>query len=1191
VASDADAKRDWDQVVNQGGKSAGHPVNVATGEMFADYEDISILGQYPLTWTRHYSTLLLDSPPTPLGNGWTNPYFAQLTRVGADYLFRAPDGGLETFADPKDTVERDKVIRNLGTFSELAKQGFFLRVTRWNVETGEIVRYLFKPGRNGQPWPLLFLEYPNGQGLELTWDDRGLLKRVRQKNEKRCLLFTYSSDARIAAVSFQYPDLRQQVLARYEYDREGRLAAAYDALGQADRYEYDGVGRIVREMSKDGGIFSFRYDAKGRCIRTSGLDGYDLKILRFLDPIGWTEVTNSYGHVTRYQWLATGQVVLKVSPLGGQFKTEFDEAGRIIGKIDALGGEKRFAFDEMGNRCKITDALGRETLDFFNQDHQPIKQVTPGGNEFLREYDSSGRIAKTTDPMGGQWIFHYDGEGNTVKVEMGTRVMRWFYGPNGRLLGAQNPDGHEIRFRIDPFGRVEERTGPMGDTYHYRYDLLGRKLEEIHPDGTRIANTYDAGGNVTALQDVDGSVTGYTYGPCRRLLAITDALGATTRLAWGTEPDILLSIHNPKGEEYRFAYDAEGNRILIRNFAGIEKKLAYNAVGNVVSCTNAMGEEITYLRDAASRLIGIGLSNGTTVTFAFDASDYLTAASSADAHISYKRDKLGRTLKEECGDFWIEYGYNPDGKLNRTATSQGLDIGYTLDARDMLREIHVNGEPFLSITRNPMGADILRILPGPVRLEQTVDASGRLHRQQVLPGVPGDAPLVPPDPSILRDYSWNGFVVTGIRDKTWGTSAYVYDAVEQLIQASRAGVPTGDFQYDPNGNLSSARHGGLTEDTQYGPGNVLLRKGATRFEYDGQGRLIRKLLGPAFPGQPSPTWEFTWDPLDQLRSVTTPNGEKWEYRYDALGRRISKHCADTEIQYRWDRDALIHEEWKDRPLVSWICDLHTFKPLGAFREGRLFPVITDHLGTPREMLDANGRLVWSAVYGPWGDVESETGNDWKCPIRFQGQWYDEESGLHYNRWRYYDPVMGRFITSDPIGLLGGLNSYRYCPNPINWIDPLGLDWNYVLVDGNDKPYYTGVSTQDPKQVEARHAENIGNDSQPRFDPDKGDRLIPVTPINKSSKNHDQARGLEQRLAEDLETIIGKQGSPTNNKKGGSVRGNNQNPVSPDADNAEARALKADKFLKDKQMTAEELLEEGIRKKNEEEEAKEKKCKG
>jgi RHS repeat-associated protein len=771
---------------------------------------------------------------------------------------------------------------------------------------------------------------------------------------------------------------------------------------------------------------------------------------------------------------------------------------------------------------------------------------------------------------------------------MGTRKVTWTYGPKGELQATRDPEGNVTRFRADAFGRIVERRGPMGDIRRTRYDLLGRPVEVIRADGARILNVRDAGGNVVEIRDADGGVARSVYGFCGRLLAFTDTLGNATRVEWGTEPKRLMAIRNAKGEEYRFAYDADGNRVSHRDFAGRETKLKYNAAGNAVSATNAMGEKITYLRDAASRLLGMELSDGTALAYEYDDSDYLLSASGPDGSLAFKRDKLGRTLREEGAGFWIEYAYDADGSPMRTATSLGMEIGYGLDARGYLSAIGIDGAPFLSMTRNAAGAETLRTLPGPFRLEQQVDPSGRLHRQQVFPGAPGST--VFGKPVIDREYAWKGMIVTGIRDQAWGTAAFVYDQKEQLIQATRTGIPTVDFAYDPVGNLVASNSLGSVEDAEIGRGDMLLRKGGTHYRYDAQGRLVGKSLAPDYPGGPAPAWEYAWDALDQLRSVTAPDGSRWEYGYDPLGRRIFKRGPEGETRFRWDRDVVIHEERADAPLTSWIFDIHTYKPLGARREGKLFPVLTDHIGTPREMLDAEGAIAWSADFGPWGDLREEKGGDFKCPIRFQGQWHDAESGLHYNRWRYYDPAMRRYITPDPIGLRGGINLYRYCPNPVNWIDPSGLDWNYVLVDGNNEPYYSGVSTQDPSQVESRHANNIGNDGQPRLDVKNGDRLIPITPIDKTSDNHDTARGLEQRVAMDAKeggTVIGRQGDPGNNKNGGSVHGNNQNPVSPDADNAAERARLAQEFLDKEGKTVKELIEEGIKKKDEAEEA----CKG
>ncbi len=107
-------------------------------------------------------------------------------------------------------------------------------------------------------------------------------------------------------------------------------------------------------------------------------------------------------------------------------------------------------------------------------------------------------------------------------------------------------------------------------------------------------------------------------------------------------------------------------------------------------------------------------------------------------------------------------------------------------------------------------------------------------------------------------------------------------------------------------------------------------------------------------------------------------------------------------------------------------------------ESTLYYFHTDQIGTPLEMTDIDGQIVWQATYKAWGSLEALTVNEVEQNLRFQGQYFDEETGLHYNTFRYYDPGVGRFITQDPIGLAGGNNLYSYAPNPMEWIDPLGL---------------------------------------------------------------------------------------------------------------------------------------------------------
>ncbi|WP_252189407.1 MULTISPECIES: RHS repeat-associated core domain-containing protein [unclassified Pseudomonas] len=144
----------------------------------------------------------------------------------------------------------------------------------------------------------------------------------------------------------------------------------------------------------------------------------------------------------------------------------------------------------------------------------------------------------------------------------------------------------------------------------------------------------------------------------------------------------------------------------------------------------------------------------------------------------------------------------------------------------------------------------------------------------------------------------------------------------------------------------------------------------------------------------------------------------------------------------------------------------------------------DHLGTPMELTDHHGEVAWAGQYKAWGDV-SEVRSDWAKqvgmtnPIRFQGQYHDHETGLHYNRYRYYDPRVGRFVSQDPISYFGGLSLYAYTLNPLHWVDALGLAPTPLNQPGYTvyglyepkatKPYYVGHTMQAESVREAQHA--------------------------------------------------------------------------------------------------------------------------
>ncbi|KPY72898.1 RHS repeat-associated core domain-containing protein, partial [Pseudomonas savastanoi] len=180
------------------------------------------------------------------------------------------------------------------------------------------------------------------------------------------------------------------------------------------------------------------------------------------------------------------------------------------------------------------------------------------------------------------------------------------------------------------------------------------------------------------------------------------------------------------------------------------------------------------------------------------------------------------------------------------------------------------------------------------------------------------------------------------------------------------------------------------------------------------------------------------------------------YQYDSLGRRVAKQSdikgQSDEKRFLWQGLRLLREEGPEHSSL-YLYEPGSYAPLARVDEkegeveNKVYYFHTDQIGTPLEMTDAEGQIVWQAKYRPWGMIEKLVVNEVEQNLRFQGQYFDVETGLHYNTFRYYDPEIGRFITQDPIGLSGGDNLYLYAPNPYGWVDPLGWCVNATVTRG------------------------------------------------------------------------------------------------------------------------------------------------
>lgn len=270
-----------------------------------------------------------------------------------------------------------------------------------------------------------------------------------------------------------------------------------------------------------------------------------------------------------------------------------------------------------------------------------------------------------------------------------------------------------------------------------------------------------------------------------------------------------------------------------------------------------------------------------------------------------------------------------------------------------------------------------------------------------------------------RRYGYDG---TGnllhINDSAQGELHYRYDPLDRLLEVR--GELTERFLHDPAGNLLSQTQGNRF-DAASTQGNRLLFSGDRHFEYDEFGRLEVERRGK---GQSLVT-RYHYDCQHQLIRVELPGGSIARYDYDAFGRRIRKTLVgqneqqgDQVSEFLWQANNLIAESCSEGGYRSFIYEPGSFKPLvqleGEGQGAEVFHYQLDHLGTPLALTRENGATAWQVRYRAYGNVWKQELAEVETPLRFQGQYYDAETGLHYNRHRYYQPGTGRFITPDPV---------------------------------------------------------------------------------------------------------------------------------------------------------------------------------
>jgi RHS repeat-associated protein len=1069
-----------------------HPVDVVTGRAFTHpITDLELPGPLPLELRRMYSSKMAGRD-VGLGYGWGHTFGWEI-EVGRRRITVWNEQGIAV----------DFPVIPVGG-EAVGPWGWVLRRESWGfaVDADDDRWHLFSAAEDGgKRYRLTAVEDRNRNRIALTYDDGRLVEIVDSVG--RVVRLKSTREGRIAAIEVQnaFTQGRWIPFASYTYDAAGDLVAVIDADQFSSTYAYDADHRLVRDTDRSGLTFHFVYDDQGRCVESWGdypgrrdpslADNLPKRLADGRTPIkgvhhcrfeylagGYTEVANST-EVRRYFGNKHG--TLDKAVIGrGVMTCAYDDRGFLLARTDEMKATTTFERDARGRVLQVTDPIGRVTQIRRDPYGLPIEVVDPAGGVTVAHRDGAGNVTTLVNAAGAITGYSNDARGlpTLVTLPNGGR-LQVSYDAHGNAVHAVQPDGAAWRWTYDYLGRLLEEIDPLGAATRFAYSERGELVASTAPDGAVTRYTYDGEGQITQVGDAATGLTVAVYGGYHRLCQRTDAAGSTARYRYDHEGR-LVEIIDGRGEVRRLVYNTEGDLVSETAADGRTYQFKYDAAGRVIQVLDGLRQKTTLTYDLAGQLLSREYGDDIAETFEYDARGDLLIAANPRTTVTVTRNEIGQVVSETIttGDVSdsVEVSYDVMGRRVGRRTSRGHEESVERDVMGNPTRTVLGPAFEILHASDALGREITRHLTGGGRIESAFDAMGRLSRRAAHTAV-AHRPVGADEPEWIgqrasgvtaeRRYLHGGDALREITGRRRGPVRFEYEPAGQLAAARHEQGPSEVFRYDPAGNIHEP--GG--EERVYGPGNRLLQKGPTQYVWDGVGRLVEKRRREHGSEQ---VWLYAWNAKDLLESVTTPDGTVIDFGYDVFRRRVHKRVSrpaspgarrSVELTtFAWDGDTLVHEiRQRARaggdPIVeerTFCFEDESYAPLahqdvmveGDARSARgWLAYLNDVVGTPEALILPNGQLAREIERTTWGAVRPAAAGEPTTPLRFAGQYADDETGLSYNRFRYYDPETATFISADPIGIAGGLNEFAYVPDPNSRFDPLGLTPTVVMGQG------------------------------------------------------------------------------------------------------------------------------------------------
>ena len=983
------------------------------------------------------------------------------------------------------------LIRNIdGSYTRTLKNGTQVHFDANGLQTDVI-------DRNGN---ITLYTYDIDQQLTSITDPIGKVTTFSYQNNQlndvtdpagRISSFAYDNDNNLIKVTF--PD---GTTKRFGYNHQHLMTLEADQLNRTTVREFDFAGRLTSTTRADGttrGMTTMKThglvdpdSGTGTSSNPAPFTRPDNNISTFTDGNGESNIseTDGYGRLTR-RTDANGLTTLTDRDLDGNpIKTTrpdlseidriYDASGNLISSSEGFNGattetnyDPQFnlvtsvtdARDNTttytrnpvnGNLETITNALGHETQMQYNAAGQLIQRTNANGLVTTYSYNADGLLVTLTEtpPANGGQVrsttMTYDAAGQTKTITTPDNVVQTMdYDLLGRLISVSDNLNQRVENVYDAVGnRIHSKTlegdGTLASTLAQSFDTLNRRIATIQPHISGLDSIqhfeYDGAGNLDSAIDPKGQESNRQYDPGNRLISQIDALVGTTL----------------------FTYDDNGNLTRVVAANGAQTDYQVDSLGRTVSEISPDRGTLSYTYDLNDNLKTLTDARGITRSYDYDALNRLTAISfpNTQENVSISYDNcsfgIGRvcSFTDESGATSMQYdaygnviviNYTRDGV--NYSQSYSYDIGHRISAmtlpsgrvvsyqRDGLQRISgissvINGQNQIILEQIGYNANhqITQRTYGNGLVESRFyDLQSRLLNSQ----------LTGTDETNLS-YDANSNVLS--RNTTSDDHSYGYDALDRLESEINNGSDT-SYQYDPNGNRLNQLEGAQSTDYGYRlQSNRLDTIDGQLLSHDDAGNLIFDQQGR----------NLTYNDAGRFIEIRSNGQTLAEYRYNSNGQRTHKITSAQTIIYHYDQSGNLISEtsntgtpirdylWlQSQPIAQIDID-------SASQADTVNYIHTDHLNTPRLATDPNQAITWRWESKAFGNTASQSFGV-TINLRFRGQYFDAETGLHYNYFRTYDPSIGQYIESDPIGMNGGTNTFAYVRgNPLRLIDKLGL---------------------------------------------------------------------------------------------------------------------------------------------------------